>query len=341
MRLEETSASAPRARKITIIGVALVLATVSLGLAPTSAHAVGPKQVSYILAPHPDDEFQSWSLVENSPDNYKVFITATRGEETSLCEPGNYNAALQASLGETAQSPSPAGRWTTSCVAARQESQIRFLTQMSSADASIPGSFGTKATVGPFAANGASLCRSDNGVNSCSAAQRTADVWIDSQGRGAVVSFDLGDGDLNAAEVAWTVATVRDNRGALGINSSLPNFNVVGAFSNTTTACVAYPHVDHRAVHQALWNTDFGFRWQAAATCAGDPDQSRAGTVSANAVQSAFAMSGSDQDSLSANRLGAHVKQYGWLAGDYYHVDRNGQSLLFHSHQNFWIRFLR
>lgn len=63
----------------------LVVAAVAL-LGVNASSAAGPSeenvsqgdispaatsQVSYVVSPHPDDDFQGWSLVENSPLNYK------------------------------------------------------------------------------------------------------------------------------------------------------------------------------------------------------------------------------------------------------------------------------
>lgn len=31
-----------------------------------------PNKMSYIAVPHPDDEMQAWSLIEDSPDNYQL-----------------------------------------------------------------------------------------------------------------------------------------------------------------------------------------------------------------------------------------------------------------------------
>lgn len=55
----------------------------------TTAQAATPTQLSYVLFPHPDDEYEGWALIDNSTSNYKVFIMMTRGEETSGCLPAS------------------------------------------------------------------------------------------------------------------------------------------------------------------------------------------------------------------------------------------------------------
>lgn len=319
------------------LAVTLMLVTAGGTLIPsTAAQATGETQMSYILVPHPDDEFQAWSLIENAPSNYKVFVVATRGEATQFCDPTIYPLGYQPGYGEVASAPSPTGKWTPSCVTARQNSMVGYLTQMSAADPTIPGSFGPMTTYGPFPGGTTAICRTVAGTPTCGAAERTVDVWVDSLGRGAIVNFNLGDGDLTSPEATWALNTVINNRAALGINSTLPNYNALGAFSNTAYSCFSYAHPDHKAVHTALWNNSFGLVYRAAATCASDPDQSRAQTVTPSSVTAAFQLSGSGP---TATRIGAHVKRYGWLAYDYYPIDTSGQNQLFQSHQNFWVKY--
>jgi hypothetical protein len=158
-------------------------------------------------------------------------------------------------------------------------------------------------------------------------------VWLDGQGRGALVSFNLGDGDLTSHEVAWAVKTVQHNREALGIESTRPNGAIIGgSFFNRGRACVSYPNPDHRAVQKALRDVDFEAGIQAAPTCEGDPRATLARTVSKRSADAAFEV-GRD-----GARLGAHTRNYGWLSHRYYPLDRQGQSEVFHTHQHFWVR---
>lgn len=291
--------------------------------------ASAAERVAYIAVPHPDDEFQVWSLVEDTPEDYKVFITMTHGEATTYCEPAGYARSYQPGL-ERPADPAPTGRWTSSCSRARLGSHVRYFRDMAAADDSVPGALTDLGTKGPFPADGVGLCRTDAST-SCTDAQRTARVWRDAHGRGALVVFDLGDGDLTSAEVAWAIRTVRDHRGALGLDTSLPDSHLLGTYANADPACFLYPNADHEAVHTALSTTDFGLGHQSAATCAADPDADRSAVVSAAGADAAFRLSGQ-------RRVGAHVSNYGWLEDPHYALDRTGQSQLFHTHQHFWSR---
>jgi len=314
--------------------------------------------VSYILAPHADDEFQVWSLVENSPANYKVFIYATRSEETGYCDQLSYSRGYQ--LGrEKAAEPPPAGRWSTSCEDARLNGLKGFFTQMSATDPTIPGSFGTLMSKGPFPANGTPICREDSlppdgvcnttGTSPKDTVDTTARVLVDSRGRGAIVMFNLGDGDLTEAEAVWAVETVRDNRAGLGLNATLPDYNLLGTFANNTTysdGCKVYPHNDHRSVHLALYKTDFHMKYQSAATCAMDTDVTRSKTVTGTSADAAW-----EYDASGSVSTGAHNSNNGWLMGVnrsaengasvwHYPLSRTTQKDLFHTHQYFWTRFV-
>jgi hypothetical protein len=293
--------------------------------------AVDPKPTStdYIVVPHPDDEFQAWSLLERDASTYKIFILATRGEETGFCEPAGYRRGLQAAV-EPAPDPVPQGKWTDSCESARLSSWVGYFDNMAKADTTLPQDLQRRATQGPFPVPAGQMCRYD-GSDDC-ISDTTAEVWVDEAGRGALVAFNLGDGDLTRREVAWAVRTVRANRAQLGLEL-LPNGDVIGAsFANRSYDCYSYPHPDHRAVHEALHDVDFEMGRQIAPTCADDPEASRGEVVSEASARAAFEI-GKDGE-----RLGAHTRHYGWLANPYYKLDRKGQRQLFHTHQHFWVR---
>ena len=311
-----------------IRALALLRAGVALTclLLAACANEPRPQRVSYIAVPHPDDEMQAWSLVEDTPDTYEVFIVMTRGEQTAYCaSPG-----LDDGTGEAAPSPWPAGRWTASCEAARQDSFFDFLAGMAANDASVPAHFSHYGTIGPFDSLGAAICRLDD-VGCIE--DRTAQVWT--AANAAVVWFNLGDGDLTQDEASWAVRTVLENRSALGIDSELPGHQLIGAsyWNSTYHDCFVYEHDDHRAVREALWHTDFGIGEQIVATCANDPDASRSAEVSPARFDDAFETSGTE-------RIGAHVVHYGWLASGspgYWAGDDHNQSELFHRRQTFRV----
>lgn len=313
----------------------LVFSTMVVGGSASGA-AVAPTAVSYVVSPHPDDEFQGWSLVENSPSNYKVFILLTHGEETGFCDLSKYTSSGYDPPFERAANPTPQGRWTDSCSSARLNSWRTFIAEMAETDSTLPGQLVDLGSRGPFSSAGVTVCRRDNGNDGpCDVNDRTAKVWHDTQGRGALVAFNLGDGDLTVNEVTWAIDTVRQNRAALGLDTSLPEHNIIGAaFSNRQyTNCFKYEHGDHYAVHSSLYNHNFGVNYQVGATCKSDPDAVLDPIVTSASVQKAF-----EVDS-SGFRIGAHVNNYGWLHAEYYPIDRNGQDELFHAEQSFWRRF--
>jgi hypothetical protein len=321
-------------RWVAVVGfVALVAAAVLwpfLGkVARNSAVEPAPTSIDYIVVPHPDDEFQAWSLIGHDDSTYKIFILATRGEETGFCEPGGYRKGLQSGL-EPAPEPVPRGKWTRSCEAARLSSWVGYFEQMAGHDPTLPQDLRRRPTAGPFPVDAGPMCRYD-GSDEC-ISDTTAEVWVDEAGRGALVAFNLGDGDLTRREVSWAVRMVRANREALGLEK-LPNGDVIGAsFANRSYDCFSYPHPDHRAVHEALHDVDFGMGDQIAPTCGDDPEASRSAVVSDTSAEAAFEI-GPDGE-----RLGAHTKHYGWLANPYYRLDRQAQRQLFHTHQHFWVR---
>jgi hypothetical protein len=280
-----------------------MLAAFVMVLIPSLAQAeeAGPQQVSYIVLPHPDDEWQTWSLVENSPSNYKVFILLTQGEQTAYC--GSI-------------------KWTQQCKDERITSWLSYLTQMSQTDTALPGDWDAPRDV-TLPARGYSLTV-DNGAGLVPAST-SARVWADKRGKGAAVVFDLGDGDLTRQEVKWAIESVRDNRAAMGINDTLPNWNALGAYWNSYyPGCAVYTHPDHRAVHEALWNYSYGFVYNAAATCGADPDAQRKQLTTA------------PSNGASWGASGAFPAHYGWLGG--WTFSGQTQTDLFHAPQAWWTR---
>ena len=316
--------------------VALVLGAVAWALIGDAARHTAvvpdPTQIDYVVVPHPDDEFQAWSLLERDDSTYKVFILLTRGEQTAFCEPGAYAAGWQRDLEPPAE-PRPRGRWTPSCERARLTSWVSFFAEQAKSDKTLPGDLRPTGTSDALPAPRGLVCRQDQD-DTC-VVDTTAEVWLDAAGRGALVALNLGDGDLTPREVAWAVRTVRKHRHGLGIDVRLSKGGLIGAsFANSTYDCFEYPHPDHLAVHEALYEIDFNMAYQAGATCADDPDVAWSRIVSPRSAAAAFSV---DQD---GTRTGAHTASYGWLAKPYYKLDRQAQRRLFHTKQEFWVRFV-
>ena len=286
------------------------------GITPAYA-ATYPSQMSYVVVPHPDDEWQAWALVENSPANYKVFVSMTEGEQSGYCD--KPAAGIQ-------PTPAPAGKWSENCALARMNSWLGFFTKMSATDPTIPGDWDTVRETVALPANGYALSTDDGG--SIAAADRKAHVAVDKRGRGAAVMFNLGDGDLTTKEVEWAIKAVLGNRAALGINTTLPSYNILGSFSHGGSygsSCYTYPHPDHYAVHKVLYSYNFGtVGYQSAATCSKDGDTARTKTVTSKSVNAAW------------SSTGAFKTQYGWLGGYALSAD---QRKLFMAPQSFWQRY--
>ena len=284
------------------------------------------------VSPHPDDEFQMWSLVEDRPEEYKVFVFLTLGEETRFCDPDVYEEALQVNLGEIPASPTPEGRASKACEEARVASTLGYFQQMSIADETVPGDFSDPKEFGLPGDGPVEVCRTDSDVTSCDPRFREVSVFHDELGRGAVVFFNLGDGDLTAPEATLAIETLLSSREEWGLAAERPVGPIVGAFANDGTRCFSYPHPDHLVVRDVLWNIDFGAGPQLGATCYVGRSQRMSSIVSTASSEASFAL---DEDGV---RVGAHGLHYGWLHADAYPVSRL-QNSLFHRLQSFWVRF--
>jgi LmbE family N-acetylglucosaminyl deacetylase len=298
------------------------------------------KQLAYVVIPHPDDEFEAWSMIEKSADNYPVFVLMTHGEETNGCTLAGKDW-YQGNLGEYVSGNPWQGKWNPACDAARLASYHLFLDRMAQVDPSLPYKPGY---VGRFCfdgktTDGTAPSRIDNGVRHTSAC---AEVYASALG--ARVIFDLGDTDLTSAEVIWALQAVRTNRAQLSI-PRLPEFEVLAAaFYNATAPgsgtpaysdCDYYGHPDHHAIHAALWNTHVGAGPQYARTCDSDPDvaatSGRTSFVDTDTQAAAF-----EVDATTKQRRGASAVAYGWLNPTYYDTCTSGCG--FSRKQSFWKR---
>lgn len=283
----------------------LVLALAGVGVAPMSATAAAPTHLQYVVIPHPDDEWQAWAQVENDPTTYKIFVLMTNGEQSMYCD-------------------SYGGKWSFACENKRLNSWAGFFSQMATTDATLPGALGAKYATRAFPANGVTICRDD--ATPCARSVRAAVVQNDGQGRGALVSFNLGDGDLTEPEVDWALDTVLANRAEFGI-PNLPVKNMVASFANNGGPCYNYPHGDHRAVHLALYNRTYPVPAQLGATCSTPGSTMHVDKqVSERSIAAAWTAT-----------TGAFHKNYGWLGG--YDIDRTGQyGSVFMAKQSFWVK---
>lgn len=271
-------------------------------------------QLQYIVIPHPDDEFEAWSLIENSVDNYPVFLLCTYGEATGLGD----GSAFQPQLGEWLPQPQPwAGPHTPTIRAQRLHSWHAFLDAMAERDPQLDKAPGY---VGELA-GGPSPLRLWVGPNS------------------ARVVFDGGDGKLTPQFVTAAIQRTRELR-----FTHFPvqkEYAVIGAsYFNSSYAGVPYVHADHRAVHVALWSTDQGVpgpQW--GRTPATDPDVAATGGrtnhITPATYQTAMAL-----DPTTGQRIGVLQAAYGWLGpAEGWALGETDATVFFSRQQSFWRRF--
>ena len=248
-----------------------------------------------IVMPHPDDEWQGWSKIAQRPE-FKVFIYATRGENTGRCEPGT----IVRTTGIHLPSPQPEGRWTKSCEDARINSTLGFLHGMSESDPTIPGDLMYVGEIGPLPANGKTICRTDSSETACNTTDTlSANVYADRLGRGILILFNLGDGDLKEEEIKWMLNAVKEMPELFGMSSHtvFKEFVASSYYNDSFSSCFVYQHADHLALAKTVQNNDFGMGDQFLSTCASNPDADMTMSVSASSI-SGFDMAFSYYDWL-------------------------------------------
>lgn len=153
-----------------------------------------------------------------------------------------------------------------------------------------------------------------------------------------VLFFDLGDGDVGAAEVEWAIKAIKANKALLGISTSYTDYNGIAAFSNQgeIAECAPYGQVDHRAVHVAFFDYDMNIGRQYGRTCTSDPDSSRTTDIGSSYNEQQFA-------ATSTTRTGQFQRRYGWLAKYSWTPDwwqlTSGREAQFYYRHGYWVRF--
>ncbi len=263
----------------------------------------------YVVVPHPDDELEAWSLLEDRADQYPVFVLCTHGEQTVYADGRGH----QPELGERTPLPQPWGRRGSATVRAqRLGSFSAFLDGVAALDRSLDARL------------------VDHGVLDEGAEPFSLAVGE----RSARVVFDGGDGRLTSAFVSAALQRTRELR-----TTSLPvqeEGGVVGAaYWNTTPGSVRYVHRDHRAVHTALWHTDQGLPGpQECRTGTADPDAVRTESVSPQTYE---ALMGIAPD---GRRTGLFQQVYGWLGPQQgWPAGETDATTMWSRQQSFWRRF--
>ncbi len=278
-----------------------------------------PGKIEVIAMPHPDDEMEVWSQIQGSTANYKVFAYLTRGEETSYCNTDIYRYTYSPGLNETSTSYIPTGQLSYTCYESRITSTLNFLNRMSTTDSAVPGGFSATnyTTVNLPLIGTTTPGHVDNGTF---IADRSVRIYNSTNGTGTmgkVLFFNLGNNDLTTAEAVWALKSIMNRRSTLGL-PNLPFYTMIGPFSHTTSNsypnCQIYDHIDHYAIHDALFNYNLGMptpSFQAAATCATDPDYQvnpRTAWVSSTAYDNAFYV-----NPVTLQRVGFFQRDYGWM----------------------------
>ncbi len=308
-----------------------------------AAESERPTRLQLVVSPHPDDEMEAWSQVERSPDVFTVWLTMTRGEATTHCDPVVHTAELDVAAGEIPPSPPPEGAGTASCADARMASWTTFLSlAWSGADDADTGA-------GPDADTDTDTDTDErtaevperstlpesrqvdlppqeaaDGLPAAAPATRGAApspgalVWTEPTM--AMVALDAGDGEVTGDEVAWGVRAVLAQRGAL--LPDLPLTRVVSAAYAGEAPDAPYQHPDHLAVTDALLDPaltralaprDGTF----VVTGAHDPRASITSEVAPAEYRRLMGLGPDvvgDDGSPVPRRLGLAQRVYGWLA---------------------------
>lgn len=278
------------------------------------SRGAGKTQIVYVVVPHPDDEFEAWSLVEDSADNYPVFVLCTQGEMTSMAD----GRAHQPELGEWTPPPQPWGEPGSATVRAQRVASFHaFLDGMAALDPHLDDDLVDRGVLpdgpSPFA--------------------------LHVGRRSARVVFDGGDGRLTAEFVTAAIQRTRELRW-----THLPvqqEYAVVGAayYNAAAGGSTRYTHPDHRAVHQALWDVDQGVdgpQWCRTATA--DPDVARTGGRTERVTRRTYdAVMGVG---AGGRRTGLLQVFYGWLGPPSgWPAAETDAGSMWSRQQSFWRRF--
>jgi len=255
-----------------------------------------------VVSPHPDDELEAWSLIDEDQNALTVFLTMTHGEATVNCDPAEVARNTQVDWGEIAPTPDPQGPGTASCAQARIASWNAFLDSASQVEGELDDAIPTLAE----------LDETDVEL-----AGHPAQVW--SSDAGVRIAVDGGDGELTAEQVRDTVEQALE----LEQVPDLPLRRVIGAaYTNDPPtrgddAYALYRHPDHWAVREALLDLDLETTdGICVATWPSDPEVDLRAEVD-DGTYEAFMGLGDEVapgDPESVRREGSFQRVYGWLA---------------------------
>lgn len=268
--------------------------------------ATTKRQMSYIFVAHPDDEIGAWSTIENSSDNYHVFVLLTRGGHTQHCE----NPVNKPGMDQYAPTP----RDSEACKVNRITSWHRFLNRAAATDRYLDV-----------------LDQDAPVVSDVDPTAGRYEAWVGSNS--ARVVFDFTDGGLMSENLVEASSLVRAMKGT--ILPDLPDFQAMaGSFYNASYPnCARYDHPDHRAVHVAVFHNDLDTTVQRGRTCATDPDAVYFRTISASTWRT---LAGAADFLENGGDPGIFRQSYGWLWGTW-EFSQNEDALISRQ-QSFWER---
>ncbi len=296
-------------------------------------------KIRYIVIPHPDDEFESWSMVANDTTHYIVFILLTRGEYSRYCD-GSGISQLQAERSERLPQPQPfTGEGTAECAQQRVDAWASFLDGRGSVESAI----GRPGFLGQFDLDLPEGTTVPSKIDTTGerVAATTYLLWVGD--KSARFAFDFGDRDLSLNEVVLGVQAVRALQSRV-LPISQEDDLVAGAYFNDSfDPSIRYQHPDHKVVQDAIKGLDFempGPQW--GRTVPEDPDVAETLEIPPSLYCAVMCVNPEPIDPLEnpfAFRVGTLQTSYGWLAPTYWVGAELPSGSIFSRVQSFWKRF--
>jgi hypothetical protein len=296
-------------------------------------------EIRYIVTPHPDDEFEAWSMVAGDTTHYIVFILLTRGEYSQYCD-GSGISELQRMRAERPPEPQPfTGQGTEGCSQQRLDAWREFLDTRGGVEAAI----GRPGFLGQFDLDlpaGAALPSRVDATGERVASTQYL-LWVGD--KSARFAFDFGDRDLSINEVLLGIEAVRALRSRVLPISTEDDLVAAAYFNDEFDPSIRYEHPDHKVVRDVIRGLDFGMpgpQW--GRTVPEDPEVAETLEVSPSLYCSVMCVEPEPIDPLAnpfAFRTGTLQETYGWLAPSYWVGAELPSGSIFSRVQPFWSRY--
>jgi hypothetical protein len=296
-------------------------------------------KIRYIVSPHPDDEFEAWSMVAGDTTHYIVFILLTRGEYSQYCD-GSGISELQGDRAERFPEPQPfTGQGTEGCSQQRLDAWRQFLDTRGGVESAIgrPGFLGQFDLDVPI--GGALPSRVDVTGERVPSTQYL--LWVGD--KSARFAFDFGDRDLSINEVLVGVEAVRALRTRVLPIAEEDDLVASAYFNDEFDPSIRYEHPDHKVVQATIRDLDFGMpgpQW--GRTVPEDPEVAETLEVPPSLYCAVMCVEPEPIDPRTnpfAFRTGTLQETYGWLAPTYWVGAELPSGSIFSRVQPFWRRF--